>query len=197
SLFSCSETLLSRFLVALPPVRALLLCAKHLFVAARVSVDGQSSLLVGSRGGAERRGVERDQAQSALGYFVRRRYSACPVDSCGSIYFVGQPTMSPCGASAARGVCCAPLRSRNVSGRSCPWLRRTNIWRRRTSPRTGSERLNDIGLKVMWEKQRTSTLLRPPQSEEAEFDPLCRLRPRPGMPPIPPAGASSSDAVKS
>src|SRR5499426_978038 len=35
SLFSCSETLLSRFLVASQPVRDLLLCAKHLFVAAR------------------------------------------------------------------------------------------------------------------------------------------------------------------
>src|SRR4029453_11881247 len=31
----------------------------------------------------------------------------------------------------------------------------------------------------MWEKQRTSTLLPPPQSAEAEFDPLCQLAPRP------------------
>jgi len=30
-----------------------------------------------------------------------------------------------------------------------------------------------VGLTVMWEKQRTNTLLRPPQSEQAEFDPLC------------------------
>src|SRR5262245_15431045 len=36
SLFSCSETLLSRFLVAFPLVRDLLLCAKHLFVAAKL-----------------------------------------------------------------------------------------------------------------------------------------------------------------
>src|SRR5262245_46165609 len=35
SLFSSSETLLSRFLVASHPVRDLLLCAKHLFVAAK------------------------------------------------------------------------------------------------------------------------------------------------------------------
>ena len=34
----CSETLLSRFLVASQPVRDLLLCAKHLFVAARTMV---------------------------------------------------------------------------------------------------------------------------------------------------------------
>jgi hypothetical protein len=34
SLFSWSETLLSRFLVASQPVRNLLICAKHLFVAA-------------------------------------------------------------------------------------------------------------------------------------------------------------------
>jgi hypothetical protein len=34
SLCSCGETLLSRFLVASQPVRDLLLCAKHLFVAA-------------------------------------------------------------------------------------------------------------------------------------------------------------------
>src|SRR6516165_3685455 len=66
-----------------------------------VSVDGQSSLLVGSRSGAERRWVERDQAQSTLGYFVRRRYSACPVDSCRIVYLVGQPTVTRCGASAA------------------------------------------------------------------------------------------------
>ena len=38
SLFFCSETLLSRFLVASQPVRDLLLCAKHLFVAARTMV---------------------------------------------------------------------------------------------------------------------------------------------------------------
>ena len=34
-------------------------------------------------------------------------------------------------------------------------------------------------MKVTWEKQRTSTLLPPPQSAEAEFDPLCQLGPRP------------------
>src|SRR5262249_5416271 len=62
-----------------------------------VSVDGQTSLLVGSRSGAERRWVERNQAQSASGCFVRRRYSACPVDSCRIVYFVGQPTVTPCG----------------------------------------------------------------------------------------------------
>ena len=101
SLLVCSETLLSRFLVASQPVRNLLICAKHLFVAAMVSVDGQPSLLVGSRSSAERRWIERGQARSALGYFVRRRYSPCSVDSCRSIYSVGQPTMSPCGASAA------------------------------------------------------------------------------------------------
>ena len=31
----------------------------------------------------------------------------------------------------------------------------------------------------MWEKQRTGTLLPPPQSAQAEFDPLCQLGPRP------------------
>jgi len=59
----------------------------------RVSVDGQTSILVGYRSGAKRRQVETDQAQSAPGYFVRRRYSACPVDSCRSIHSVGQSTM--------------------------------------------------------------------------------------------------------
>jgi len=49
----------------------------------------------------------------------------------------------------------------------------------------GQTYLKRVGQKVMWEKQRTSTLLSPPQSEEAEFYPLCQLRPRPGMPPIP------------
>src|SRR5262249_12010941 len=38
SLFACSETLLSRFLVASQPVWDLLLCAKHLFVSARTVV---------------------------------------------------------------------------------------------------------------------------------------------------------------
>ena len=39
----------------------------------------------------------------------------------------------------------------------------------------------------MWEKQRTSTLLPPPQSAEAEFDPLCQL----GLRPEVVAGAAS------
>ena len=41
----------------------------------------------------------------------------------------------------------------------------------------GQTYLGGIGLKVMWEKQRTGTLLLPPQSEEAEFNLLCQLRP--------------------
>ena len=41
----------------------------------------------------------------------------------------------------------------------------------------------DIGLKVMWENKGNSTLLSPPQSEEAEFNLLCQLRPWPGKPP--------------
>src|SRR5262249_31311444 len=90
----------NRFLVASQPVRDLLLCAKYLFVAARVSVDGQPSLLVGSRSGAERRWIEGARSTEP-GSLVRRRYSACPVDSCRNVYSVGQPTMSPCGASAA------------------------------------------------------------------------------------------------
>jgi len=44
-------------------------------------------------------------------------------------------------------------------------------------PERGESYLSGIGLKVMWEKQRTGTLLLPPQSEEAEFDLLCQLRP--------------------
>ena len=89
-----------RFLVASQSVRDLLLCAKYLFIAARVSVDGQPSLLVGSRSGAKRRWIETFD-QSASDSFVRRRYSACPIDSCRNVYSVGQPAMSPCGASAA------------------------------------------------------------------------------------------------
>src|SRR5262249_45695730 len=58
-------------------------------------------------------------------------------------------------------------------------------------PGRGQTYLSGIGLTVMWEKQRTSTLLRPPQSEEAEFYPLCQLRPSQAC-PNPPAGASSS-----
>src|SRR5262249_6822794 len=40
SLFACSETLLSRFLVASPPVQDLLLSAKYLFGAARTVCHG-------------------------------------------------------------------------------------------------------------------------------------------------------------
>src|SRR5215470_9362303 len=54
---------------------------------------GQTSLLVRSRSGAKKRWIERSQAQSALGCFARRRYSACPVDSCRSVCLVGEPTM--------------------------------------------------------------------------------------------------------
>src|SRR5215475_6049643 len=63
-------------------------------VESKVRVDGQTSLLVGHRSGAERRWIERGQAYSASGYFARRRYSACPVDSCRNVYSVGQPTMN-------------------------------------------------------------------------------------------------------
>jgi len=45
----------------------------------------------------------------------------------------------------------------------------------------GQTYLSDIGLTVMWEKQGTST----PQSEEAEFDLLCQLKPWPAKPPNP------------
>lgn len=41
----------------------------------------------------------------------------------------------------------------------------------------GQTYLSGIGLKAMWEEQRTGTLLLPPQSEEAEFNLLCQLRP--------------------
>src|SRR5262249_17255235 len=85
----------NRSLVGSRPCKDLLFCAKHLFVAARESVDGQTSLLVGYRSGAERRWIEAF-GQSASGSFVRRRYSACPVDSCRIVSSVGQPTMSPC-----------------------------------------------------------------------------------------------------
>ena len=49
----------------------------------------------------------------------------------------------------------------------------------------GQTYLSGIGLTVMWEKQRTSTLVPPPQSEEAEFDLLCQLKPWPAKPPNP------------
>src|SRR5262249_56210095 len=62
-------------------------------VESKVRVDGQTSLLVGHRSGAERRWIERGQAQSASGYCVRRRYSDCGVDSCRSFCLVGQPAM--------------------------------------------------------------------------------------------------------
>jgi hypothetical protein len=60
-----------------------------------------------------------------------------------------------------------------------PWLQRTNLWRERTSPRplVGATKQyrpeGDVG-----EAKKQSTLLPPPQSEEAEFDPLRNL----GMP---------------
>jgi len=37
------------------------------------------------------------------------------------------------------------------------------------SPGRGQTYLKPVGQKVMWKKQRTSTLLPPPQSEEAEL----------------------------
>src|SRR5262249_6260597 len=82
----------SCFLVASAPVRDLLLCAKHLFNAARVAVDGQTSLLVGHRSGAKRCWIEAARSTEP-GSLVRRRYSACPVDSCRNVYSVGQPKM--------------------------------------------------------------------------------------------------------
>jgi hypothetical protein len=109
---------------------------------------------------AERRWIEQAHGSSALGYFVRRRYSACPVDSCRNVSFARPTTMR------------AALKEAGDH-----WPQGTKLWRERTNPVTGSTRLSDIGLKVMWEKQRTDPLLPPPQSEEAEFDPLCKLGP--------------------
>src|SRR5262245_18387976 len=45
---------------------------------------GQTSLLVGSRSGAERRWIETARSTEP-GSLVRRRYSACPVDSCRNV----------------------------------------------------------------------------------------------------------------
>jgi hypothetical protein len=60
----------------------------------RLSGDAgeQPSLLVGYRSGAERRWIEVYRA-SALGCFVRCRYSDCGVDRCRSFYIAGQPTV--------------------------------------------------------------------------------------------------------
>jgi hypothetical protein len=44
-------------------------------------------------GAAQKRWIERSQAQSALGCFARRRYSDCGVDWHRSVSSVGQPTM--------------------------------------------------------------------------------------------------------
>ena len=60
SLFFCSETLLSRFLVASQPLRDLLICAKHLFVAANKDhgISGAS--------GAHRNAISLNQLASAI-----------------------------------------------------------------------------------------------------------------------------------
>jgi hypothetical protein len=70
-----------------------------------------------------------------------------------------------------------PLRSRNVSRRSYRGFDEQIFGPDKQVRGRGQTYLRDIGLTVMWEKQRTSTLLPPPQSEEAEFYPLCQLRP--------------------
>jgi len=99
--------------------------------------DGQPSLLVRHRSSAERRWVEGAQAQSTSDYFVRRRYSDCSGEL---------PECFSCWSANNE----AALKARR-------WPLRTNLWRKRTDPRTGSERRSDISLKVMCEKQRTST----------------------------------------
>src|SRR5260370_15440593 len=71
------------------------------FLRGNASVDVQTSLLVGYRSCAETRKVERGKAQSGSGYVVRRRCSACSVDSCRSFCFVGQPTMNEAFAAAS------------------------------------------------------------------------------------------------
>jgi hypothetical protein len=68
-----------------------------------------------------------------LGYCARRRYSACPVDSCRSFYF----------EAALRARLVLPLAPSNKS------LAQTN-----KSPKRGQTHLSGIGLKVIWEKQR-------------------------------------------
>ena len=53
-------------------------------------------------------------------------------------------------------------------------------------------RLRDISLKVMWEKQRTDTLLPPPQIKEAECDPALLTR---GPIPDPPRKDRASSSA--
>src|SRR5262249_35748593 len=104
----------------------------------RARFDGQASLLVGHRSSAERRWIERGQAHSASGYCVRRRYSACPADSCRNVSFARPTTMR------------AALKEAGDH-----WLQGTNLWRERTNPVTGSMRLSDIGLKVVGEAKNS------------------------------------------
>src|SRR5262249_18068133 len=53
--------------------------------------DGQTSLLVGYRSSAEKRWIERGQAQPPSGHFDRRRYSGCGLGSCRNVSSVGRP----------------------------------------------------------------------------------------------------------
>jgi len=57
--------------------------------------------------------------------------------------------------------------------------------------------LNNIELKVIWEKQRTSTLLSPPQSEEAEFKSALPTKALAGQVPLRPGPLASVSVMSS
>ena len=56
------------------------------------------------------------------------------------------------------------------------WPTRTNIWRKVTSPRTGLERLSDIGLKVS-ERSKEQAHFSLHRRVRADIDSLCQLAP--------------------
>jgi len=73
-------------------VRDLLLCAKHLFVAAMVAWQRLKDEPVDT---LDLREVRLSVPKAGLNYAsVRRRCSACRVDSCRNVYSVGQSTMN-------------------------------------------------------------------------------------------------------
>jgi hypothetical protein len=54
------------------------------------------------------------------------------------------------------------------------WLQGTNLWRTRTNPRTWSERLSDIDLKVMWrEAKNTAHFSHHRRAKRSSLNALC------------------------
>ena len=147
------SSLVSRFLVASPPVRDLLLCAKHLFVAARTVSHGCGHHAASATGSASARAINSQVP-------VMQDDRSCELSADATIAALAPAgwTQSvlwdsrrrPIGAGTwpqcrwRKGTFPASSARRLKSAWRKSWLRKTNVWRKTTTPARGAMRLTNV-----------------------------------------------------